>query len=75
MMIFGFRPKNLKTKAVAVALSIAWLEDDVEPPAAGDLPRERLVVFRRELYECLTRRGQSVNDRRPRAGRPTVRSW
>jgi hypothetical protein len=24
MMIFGFLPKNLKTKAVAVAFSIAW---------------------------------------------------
>ena len=51
-MIFGFRPKNLKTKAVAVALSIAWLEDDVEPSPADDRARERLVAFRRELYRC-----------------------
>ena len=60
MMIFGFRPKNLKTKAVAVALSIAWLEDDVEPAAAGDRPRDRLVAFRRELYRCLTRRADEL---------------
>ena len=60
MMIFGFRPKNLKTKAVAVALSIAWLEDDVEPPPAGDRARERLAAFRRELYRCLTRRADEL---------------
>jgi DDE superfamily endonuclease len=60
MMIFGFRPKNLKTKAVAVALSIAWLEDDVEPPPADDRARERLAAFRRELYRCLTRRADEL---------------
>jgi hypothetical protein len=60
MMIFVFRPKNWKIKAVAVALSIAWLEDDVEPPAAGDRARDRLVAFRRELYRCLTRRADEL---------------
>ena len=62
MMIFGFRPKNLKTKAVAVALSIAWLEDDVEPSPADDRARERLVAFRRELCRCLTRRGDALSE-------------
>jgi hypothetical protein len=59
-MIFGFRPKNLKIKAVAVALSIAWLEDDVEPPAADDRARDRLAAFRRDLYQCLTRRADEL---------------
>src|SRR5215470_3970827 len=60
MMIFGFRPENLKTKAVAVALSIAWLEDDVEPPPADDRARERLAAFGRELCRCLTRRADEL---------------
>jgi hypothetical protein len=29
MMIFGFLPQNLKTKAVAAAFSIAWLRGEV----------------------------------------------
>jgi hypothetical protein len=39
MMIFGFLPQNLKTKAVAVAFSTAWLRGEVGPggscPGAG----------------------------------------
>src|SRR5258707_7249583 len=60
MMIFAFLRESVKTQAVAVALSIAWLEDDVEPPAAVDRARERLAAFRRELYRCLTRRGDEL---------------
>jgi hypothetical protein len=60
MMIFAFLRESVKTQAVAVALSIAWLEDDVEPPAADDRARERLVTFRRELYRCLTRRADEL---------------
>ena len=44
-----------------MALSIAWLEDDVESaPAADDRARDRLAGFRRELYRCLTRRGDEL---------------
>jgi hypothetical protein len=31
MMILGFLPQNLKTKAVAVAFSTAWLRGEVGP--------------------------------------------
>ena len=56
MMIFGFLPKNLKTKAVAVAFSIAWLESEVEPRQDDPGAQARLAGFRRELYRCFTRR-------------------
>ena len=52
MMIFGFLPQNVKTKAVAVAFSIAWLEAGVEPRTED--ARERLMGFRRELYRCFS---------------------
>ena len=58
MMIFGFLPQNVKTKAVAVAFSIAWLEAGVEPRT--DDARERLVGFRRELYRCFTARADAL---------------
>jgi hypothetical protein len=54
MMIFGFRPQNVKTKAVPVAFSIAWLEGGVEPQSAVALARDRLVGFRWELHRCFT---------------------
>jgi hypothetical protein len=56
MMIFGFLPKNLKTKAVAVAFSIAWLESEVEPRQDDRRAQGRLAGFRRELYRCFTAR-------------------
>jgi len=63
MMIFGFLPENLKSKAVAVVFSMAWRGADVDggagPGGSGgdDLARARLAGFRRELYRCLgTRR-------------------
>jgi hypothetical protein len=58
MMIFGFLPQNVKTKAVAVAFSIAWLEAGVEPRT--DDARERLMGFRRELYRCFTARADAL---------------
>jgi DDE superfamily endonuclease len=55
-MIFGFLRQNLKTKAVAVAFSIAWLEGEVEPgPEVARAP-ERLAAFGAELYRCFTAR-------------------
>src|SRR5215472_6045849 len=62
MMIFGFLAQNLKTQAVAVAFSIAWLEAEVEPGAGGDQvqARDRLASFREELYRCLTARADEL---------------
>jgi hypothetical protein len=60
MMIFGFLPQNLKTKAVAVAFSIAWLEAGVEPEPEDARAWDRLAVFRRELYRCFTARADEL---------------
>ena len=60
MMIFGFLPQNLKTQAVAVAFSIAWLEGEVEPQPEDGRGRDRLAAFRRELYRCFTRRADEL---------------
>jgi DDE superfamily endonuclease len=57
-MIFGFLPQNVKTKAVAVAFSIAWLRGEVEPQPAG--ARDRLAEFRQELYRCFTARADAL---------------
>ena len=61
-MIFGFLPQNVKTQAVAVAFSIAWVEAEVEPEADGDQvqARDRLASFRGELYGCLTARADEL---------------
>jgi hypothetical protein len=58
MMIFGFLLQNLKTQAVAVAFSIAWLKAEVEPEAQGGQVQaeDRLASFRAELYGCFTAR-------------------
>jgi DDE superfamily endonuclease len=58
MMIFGFLRQNLKTKAVAVAFSIAWLRGEVEPRPDG--ARDRLAGFRWELYQCFTARADAL---------------
>src|SRR6266702_3775324 len=60
MMVLGFLPQNLKTQAVAVAFSIAWPGGTVEPGPGEDQARDRLAVFRRELYGCLTARGDEL---------------
>jgi DDE superfamily endonuclease len=62
VMIFGFFSQNLKTQAVAVAFSMAWLGSEVEPGADRDdvQSRDRLAVFRGELYGCLTARGDAL---------------
>jgi DDE superfamily endonuclease len=59
-MIFGFLPQNLKTKAVAVAFSIAWLRGEVEARPEGAGAAGRLAVFRRELYGCFTARADEL---------------
>jgi hypothetical protein len=59
-MIFGFLPQNVKTKAVAVAFSIAWLEAGVEPRPGGAGARDRLAAFRGELYRCFTARADAL---------------
>src|SRR6516164_9804115 len=59
-MAFGFLPENLKTQAVAVAFSIAWLEAGVEPRPEDDLAGDALAGFRRELYRCFTARGDAL---------------
>jgi hypothetical protein len=59
-VIFGFSPQNLKTQAVTVAFSIAWRSDDVEPWSGKDRARDRLAVFRCELYRCFTARGDEL---------------
>jgi hypothetical protein len=56
MMIFGFLRQNVKTKAVAVAFSIAWLGARVEPQLEEARAQERLAAFRAELYRCFTAR-------------------
>jgi hypothetical protein len=53
-IIFGFLPQNLKTMAVAVAFSMAWLEDAVDDGPGEDRSRGLLTGFRGELYRCLT---------------------
>jgi hypothetical protein len=60
VIIFWFQQELEDTQAVAVAFSIAWLEDDVEPRPADDRARERLTVFRRDLSRCLTRRADEL---------------
>ena len=62
MMIFGFLPQNLKTKAVAVAFSITWLEAGVEQRPEGAQVRRWLAAFRRELYRCFTARADALFD-------------
>ena len=55
VIIFGFFPQISKTKAVAVAFSMAWLDAPVE-----DLALERLGAFRGELYGCFTARADAL---------------
>jgi hypothetical protein len=49
----------LKTKAVAVAFSMAWQAGGVEPPGDGQA-RDRLAGFRGELYRCFTARADAL---------------
>ncbi len=59
-MIFGFLPQNLKTKAVAVAFSMAWR--GAEAGSRGDTEQARglLAGFRQELYRCFTARADAL---------------
>jgi len=47
-------------KAVAVALSMAWLGAGAEPQPEDDRAQDRLAAFRRELYGCLTARADAL---------------
>jgi hypothetical protein len=60
VIIFGFFPRISKTKAVAVAFSMAWLEAGVEPPPEDDQARGLLAAFRGELYRCFTARADAL---------------
>ena len=59
-MIFGFLPQNLKTKAVAVAFSMAWRGAEAGSRGETDQARERLAGFRRELHRCFTARADEL---------------
>jgi hypothetical protein len=62
-MIFGFLRQNLKTKAVAVAFSMAWRRAEVEVwggPGVDAAARARLAGFRGELYRCFTARADAL---------------
>ena len=60
-MIFRFLSQNLKTRAVAVAFSIAWPGSEVELLAEDDgQARDRLAAFRQELYRCFTARADAL---------------
>jgi hypothetical protein len=52
----------LKTKAVAVAFSIAWLAAGVERRPEDARARCWLAAFRRELYRCFTARADALFD-------------
>ena len=43
-----------------MAFSIAWLQGEVEPRPDDARVRDRLVVFRRELYRCFTARADAL---------------
>ena len=58
-IIFGFS-QNLKTETVAVAFSIAWLEDAVQDGPDHEQARGVLAGFRSELYRCFTRRPDAL---------------
>jgi DDE superfamily endonuclease len=60
VIIFGFVPQISKTKAVAVAFSMAWLQAGVEPQPEDDQARDRLAAFRGELYRCFTARADAL---------------
>jgi hypothetical protein len=65
-MIFGFLPQNLKTKAVAVAFSMAWQRagverEDVGCAAGGALAAMGLLAsFRQDLCRCFTARADAL---------------
>src|SRR6266516_4658024 len=60
MMICGFLRQNLKTKAVAVAFSIAWLVGEVEQQPEEARARDQVAAFRVELCRCFTARADAL---------------
>jgi DDE superfamily endonuclease len=59
-IIFGFLSQNLTTMAVAVAFSMAWLENAVQDVPGEDRARGLLAGFRGELYRCLGKRADAL---------------
>jgi hypothetical protein len=53
---------ELTVEAVAVAFSIAWLEDAVQDEADEERARGMLAAFRGELYRCFTRRPDALSE-------------
>ena len=51
---------ELAVEAVAVAFSIAWLEDAVQDEADEERARRMLAWFRSELYRCFTQRPDAL---------------
>jgi len=71
VIIFGFLPKSLETRAVAVAFSMAWQQAAVkdrgeaaapERAGAGAARMAGLVAFRRELHGCFGRRADALSE-------------
>ena len=60
VIIFGFLSQNVKTKAVAVAFSMAWTGTRAGAGDDRDQARGQLAGFRRELYWCLGRRRDAL---------------
>jgi hypothetical protein len=60
-MIFGFRPKNLKTpRRRLMAFIMSWREGEGEGEDEADRGMARLAGFRRELYCSLGLRGDAL---------------
>src|SRR5512135_1777582 len=51
---------ELTAEAVAVAFSIAWLQDAVQDEADEEQARGMLAAFRGELYRCFTKRPDAL---------------
>jgi DDE superfamily endonuclease len=60
VIIFGFLPQNVKTEAVAVAFSMAWVESRACADEESGQRWRRLAGFRDEFYQCLTRRAGAL---------------
>lgn len=68
MIIFEFLAGFSGMKAVAVALSMAWLDGEVESTGSTgsdrceDQARARLVAFREDLHGCFARRADVLSE-------------
>jgi hypothetical protein len=62
MIIFGFLAGIPGMKAVAVMLSMAWPDGEVESDPRDGQARARLVAFRGELHGCFSRRADALSE-------------